>query len=215
MIERLVCKLGRNDEVPNTQLAEELCQSRDSAGIGEIVGGLLGKDKAIANDCIKVLYEVGERQPELIASYADEFIACLRSKNNRLVWGGMKALAQIASLAPQQIFENLQLVLGAYKNGSVITVDHSISVFASLCQAGVQYEKAVLPIIIDHLETCGPEKAAQHAERAAVCFNRSNAVRFTGVLEQRLPHLAPPGQARVNKLLKKLRDHASTSRKGR
>jgi len=56
MIERLACRLGRNDEIPNIELAEYLRQNSDSAGIKEIVDGFTGNDKAIANDCIKVLY---------------------------------------------------------------------------------------------------------------------------------------------------------------
>jgi len=205
MIEKLACKLGRNDEVPNIELAEELCRSKDATGIKEIAGGLLDKDKAVANDCIKVLYEIGEREPELIACYTDAFIPCLRSKNNRLAWGGMTALAKIAHLAPVPIYKNLQTVLAAYENGSIITVDNSISVFAGLCQAGTEYEKEVLPIIIKHLKNCRPKEVPQHAERAAICFNSKNAKAFIEVLEQRLPHLASPGQTRVNRLLKKLR----------
>ena len=55
-------------------MAEELCRSTDTAGIKEIVVGFIGEDKAIANDCIEVLYEIGERKPELIADYVYEFI---------------------------------------------------------------------------------------------------------------------------------------------
>ena len=204
MIERLACKLGRNDEVPNIELAKELCRQKDAVGIKEIAGGLLDKDKAVANDCIKVLYEIGEREPGLIAGYADAFISCLRSKNNRLVWGSTTALTKIAVLAPEPIFKNLAAVVEAYENGSVITVDNSISVFAGLCQAGAEYEKEVLPIIINHLKNCRFKEVPQHAERAATCFNSKNAKAFIEVLEQRLPHLVSTGQTRVNKLLKKL-----------
>ena len=130
MIERLACKLGRNDEVPNIELAEYLCQHNDTGGIKEIVDGFMGTDKDVANDCIKVLYEIGERKPELISVYANEFISCLRSKNNRLAWGSMTALAKIAEYAPEPIFEKLPLIVAAYEDGSVITVDNSISVFA-------------------------------------------------------------------------------------
>jgi hypothetical protein len=76
-------------------LAEELCRNNDIAGIKEVVVGFTGADKAIANDYIKVLYEIGERKPELIADYLSEFISHLRSKNNRLVWGSMTALVKI------------------------------------------------------------------------------------------------------------------------
>ena len=50
MIQKLACKLGRNDEVPNIELAEELCRTGDTAGIAVVVGGFIGSDKAVAND---------------------------------------------------------------------------------------------------------------------------------------------------------------------
>ena len=204
MIERLACRLGRNDEIPNIELAEYLCQNSDSVGIKEIVDGFTGNDKAIANDCIKVLYEIGDRNPKLICDYASEFIGGLHSKNNRLVWGSMTALAKIVNLAPQSIYEKFEVVKSAYENGSTIAVDNSISVFAGLCKANGVYAKTVLPILLNHLQKCRPKEVPQHAERASVCFNRENANDFIDVLEKRNTHLGASQQARINKLLKKL-----------
>ena len=204
MIEKLACKLGRNDEIPNIELAEYLCRQKDAAGIAEIVDGFKGGDKAVANDCIKVLYEIGGRDPELVSEYTYDFISCLHSKNNRLAWGAMTALAAIAEHAPEAIFEKLHLILSAYENGSVITVDNSISVLAKLCKADKSYAETVLPIIIKHLQKCRPKEVAQHAERASVCFSGENAPGFIEVLENRVSYLTPPQQNRVNKLLKKL-----------
>jgi len=127
MIERLACKLGRNDEIPNIELAEYLCQQSDKDGIKEIVDGFKSDDKAVANDCIKVLYEIGERNPALISDYANDFISGICSKNNRLVWGSMMALAKIAVLASQPIYEKIGVVISTYEKGSTITVDNSIS----------------------------------------------------------------------------------------
>ena len=204
MIERLACKQKRNDEEPNIELAEDLCSNEDTDGILEIVGGLRDMDRAVANDCIKVLYEIGERKPELICVYANIFIACLRSKNNRLAWGSMVALAKIVSLTPEVIFEKLPAVITAYEEGSVITVDNSISVFAGLCKASSRYAETVLPIIIDHLETCRLKDIPQHAERASVCWTGKNAGAFTVILEKRMPDLPLSGQSRIKKLLKNL-----------
>ena len=141
MLEKLACRSGRNDEAPNIELAEELCRNNDAAGIKEIVDGFIGADKAVANDCIKVLYEIGERKPELIADYVDDFISRLRSKNNRLAWGSMKALTTIVEHAPKQIFDRVSVVTATYEDGSVITVDNSISVFAGLCKVNESYAK--------------------------------------------------------------------------
>ena len=204
MIEKLACKLGRNDEIPNIELAEYLSGHEDVAGIQEIVEGFKGEDKAVANDCIKVLYEIGEIKPELICDYANDFISGLCSKNNRLVWGSMTALAKIVELNPQPIFEHLSAVISAYENGSTITVDNSISVFAGLCKADESYSKTILPTILNHLQKCRPKEVAQHAERASICFNNKNANDFIEVLENRKQYLTASQQARINKLIKKL-----------
>jgi hypothetical protein len=204
MIERLACRLGRNDEAPNIELAEYLYQNRDTSGIKEIVDGFKGSDKAVANDCIKVLYEIGERSPELIRDYADDFLSGLFSRNNRLVWGCMTALALIAHLAPRPIYERLDAIVSAYERGSTITVDNSISVFAGLCKASSEYEKKVLPILLAHLKKCRPKEVAQHSERCSVCFSSNNAAAFIEVLEYRSPHLSASQQTRIRKVLKTL-----------
>lgn len=205
MIERLACQLGRNDEAPNIELAEFLCQQNDFAGVREIVDGCMGKDKAIVNDCIKVLYEIGARKPELIVDYTTDFIKFLRSKNNRLVWGSMSALSEIVEITPKPIYTELATVIAAYEEGSVITVDKSISVFAGLCKSNDAYSNTILPLLLNHLQICKPKEVAQHAERMSVCFNNKNAVDFISVLEIRKPNLTLSGQTRIDKLLKKLR----------
>ena len=90
--------LGRRDEVPNQELARDLATKKDKAGIREIAENLWNKDKNIQADCIKVLYEIGYLEPKLIADYAEDFVKLLKSKNNRLVWGGMTALAEVAKV---------------------------------------------------------------------------------------------------------------------
>ena len=156
MIELLACRLGRNDEIPNIELAEMLCESMDKNGVREIADGLKSNDQAIANDCIKVLYEIGERKAEFIADFTDDFITVLSCKNNRIIWGSMKALS--------------------YKKGSVITVDNSISVFAHLCKASHDYQTRILPILLDHLAKCRAKDIQQHAERNELSEAQSNRI---------------------------------------
>jgi hypothetical protein len=141
MLAKLAYSLGRNDEEPNIELANELAKTKDKKGIEEIVGGLNNPKKQIANDCIKVLYEIAEISPELVSENANNFIQLLKSRNNRLVWGSMTALSKIVSLNPDETFKNLDIIVRAYERGSVITVDNSISVFAELVKADNKYEK--------------------------------------------------------------------------
>ena len=204
MIEKLACRQGRNDEAPNIELAEFLCQTENADGIKEIVEGLKEKDKAVANDCIKVLYEIGARKPALISGYADDFLALLYSRSNRLVWGGMTALAAIAELSAGSIYAKIETVLSVFKNGSVIAVDNGVSVLAGLCKADKKYEDHLFPILLEHLKTCRTKEVPQHAERAAICVNKDNAEAFLAVLAARKEHMDGSRLERVKRLEKKL-----------
>ena len=201
MLELLACRLGRNDEIPNIELAEKLCESMDRDGVCEIANGLKSNDQAVANDCIKVLYEIGQRKPTLIADFADDFITILSSKNNRLVWGSMKALTYATPMRPEVVFSRLPEILAAYKKGSVITVDNSISVFAQICKANSEYQKTVFPIILDHLAKCRPKDIPQHAERMAVCIDSGNKEAFIGILQTRMNSLSGAQIRRVLNLM--------------
>ncbi|MEK4512242.1 hypothetical protein [Paenibacillus sp. FSL K6-2524] len=204
MLTKLASSLGRNDEEPNIELAVELCETNNIKGIEEIVHGLKSTDKAIANDCIKVLYEIGSRKPELIAEYTEDFISLLLSKNNRLAWGSMTALATIADLSADEIYSKLDIVKKAYEAGSVITVDNSITVLAKLCKANELYQEEVFPFLMQHLATCRSKEVPQHAERMMICITADNTKEFVRVLEKRKDDLTDSQSKRLNKIIKSL-----------
>ena len=205
MIEKLASLNGRRDDELNVILAESLAAGGDTDGVREIAEELQKENPQTAGDCIKVLYEVGSRKPELIADYAEEFIALLTSKNNRLVWGAMIALGEIADLRPEKVFSGFDSIRKAYEKGSVITVDNSITVFAKLCGAGTKYEKIIFPLILKHLEHCRPKEVPQHAERALPAVNNANRERFIALLSQRKEQLSDTQAKRVEKIIKSLK----------
>lgn len=207
MIEKIAYNLGRNDEEPNIALAVQLCRTEDAEGIQEIAGGLNDKKRQVANDCIKVLYEIGERNPKLIEDYVPNFIELLKSKDNRLVWGGMTALSSVAPLRSKEIFENFDTVFQAYESGSVITRDNSISAFAKLAKADKEYEEVIFPILTEHLRTCRPKEVGQHAERVFLCVNKDNVEEFKAVLMQRRKDLTDSQKARLDRLLRRIENH--------
>jgi len=56
----------------------------------------------------------------LIVDHVEDFINLLKSRNNRLVWGGMIALGTVADLKPDVIFAHLTEIQKAINTGSVI-----------------------------------------------------------------------------------------------
>lgn len=202
VLDQLATSQNRRDEVPNQELARDLAAKKDKKGILEIAENLWNKDKNIQADCIKVLYEIGYVEPKLIANYVDDFVKCLKSKNNRLVWGGMTALAECAKANPDAVFNHFDAIKKAKENGSVITVDHSISALAITASANATYNKAIFPYLLKHLSTCRPKEVPQHAERSFPAVNRENKDEFIKVLEKRMEDLNGGGLARVKKVIK-------------
>ena len=202
VLNRLAYSLGRRDEVPNQELARELAAKKDKKGIREIAENLWNKDKNIQADCIKVLYEVGIIEPALIAEFVEDFVKLLRSKNNRLAWGGMTALTEVAKADPDSVFKHLDAIKKAKETGSVITVDNAISTLAYTAAANKKYNEVIFPYLLQHLAGCRPKEVPQHAEKTLPAANASNRADFVQVLEKRIEDLSGSGLSRVKKVIK-------------
>ncbi|MFC5406471.1 hypothetical protein [Cohnella soli] len=204
IVSLLASQLGRNDEEPNIELAHRLANEEDHAGIEEIIENLACKNKAIQHDCIKVAYEIGEVKPELISKYAQTFIELLTSRDNRLVWGGMTALATIAEAASETMMAHLNTVQRAMKLGSVITVDKGVVTLAKLAAVSKSNNDEVFPFLLDHLANCRSKEVPQHSESTLVAVTDDNKEDFLSVLRRREPELTAAQLKRVKQIYKKL-----------
>ncbi len=201
-LQRIAHFQNRRDEVPNQELARDLAAKKDRAGIREIAENVWNKDKGIQADCIKVLYEIGYLQPSLIAEYADQFLRLIKSKNNRLVWGGMTALATVAELKADEVLAHQDEIKQAMREGSVITVDNGVLALARAAARGGKYSKAIFPYLLTHLKNCRPKDVPQHSEKILIAVNTSNRASFVAVLNTRLSELSAGALTRVRKVIK-------------
>lgn len=208
VLEKIACLQNRRDEVPNQELAKELVREKNIEGIREIAANLSNRDVKIQSDCIKVLYEAGYLEPEMIADFAGDFLRLLRSRNNRLVWGAMLALSTIAEIRADQIYENLELILKVLREGSVIAVDNAVKVLALTATQKDEYNKKIFPFLLEHLSTCRPKEVGQHAESTFPAVNTVNREAFIDVLKKREDSLTAAQLARVKKLYKKRGEHS-------
>jgi hypothetical protein len=200
-LEKLACMQHRRDEVLNQQLAAELVRTKDRTAIREIAENLWNENADIANDCIKVIYEIGERQPDLVARYVGDFIELLRSKNNRMVWGAVTAIASVAHLTADTLFINHKEIEHAVENGSVITGDRGIVALAIVASQSTRYRKAIFPFLLKHLQVCRPKDIPQHSESTLIAVNTQTKSQFISLLKKRFSSLTPPQQKRVAKVI--------------
>jgi hypothetical protein len=202
ILEQIAYFQHRRDEVPNQELAHELAERRDHAGIREITENLANSNPQIQSDCLKVLYEIGYRAPELIAAYAPSFVALLSSRNNRLVWGSMIALSTIGAIAADTLFPQRALIQQTIERGSVITVDNGIKTLAQIAASNAAYGQAIFPHLVHHLETCRPKDVPQHAESILVAVNTGYQRAFIAAVEQRMAGMLASRTARLRKVIR-------------
>lgn len=204
IVSKLASSLGRRDEVPNQELAQQIVKSKNKKAVSELVENLANKDKNIQSDCIKVLYEIGERQPDLIAGYDKEFLALLDSKNNRLVWGAMTALDCVASTEPGRVYKHLGRILSAADAGSVITKDHAVGILIKLA-GEKKYADNALTLLLDQLRSCATNQLGMYAERSLNVIPDDRKSSFVKVLTGRLRDIEKESQRkRVEKVIVKL-----------
>jgi HEAT repeat protein len=204
VIDRLASALGRRDEEPNLLLAREIAEQEDREAVQELVDHLDSKDKEIQSDSIKVLYEIGALRPDLIRDYVDEFVALLRSRNNRLVWGGMTALGAVAAQAADEIGKHLDQIINATRQGSVITQDWGVRVLAAVALADESAYVRVFPFLMDFFRTCSSKDLPRHAESVLPAVRAADQQQLVELLKSRRLELKAAQSKRLDSILKKI-----------
>ena len=185
ILSKLASALSRKDEIPNQELAKQIASKVDKKSIQELVENLNNKSKAIQSDCIKVLYEIGERKPQLIAEHVKSFIALLDSKNNRLQWGAMTAISGIALETPKIVNAALPKIISISNKGSVITKDHAVNILIKLSSIK-RYRETAFPLLIKELIKSPTNQLHMYAEKAISVINDKNKRLFVKTLSCRL-----------------------------
>lgn len=202
VLEKISFYQNRRDEVPNQKLAHELAEKKDRKGIKEIAENLWAKNKNVRSDCLKVMYEIGYINPELIDEYVNDFLKLLKDKENRMVWGAMIGLATIAEIRPKEIWKQITDVINAIDEGTLITVVWGVKTMARVASVDKKYSKKLFPILLGHLKKCLPRDIPMHAESMMCAINRDNQSKFMAVIKKRQTELKPSQIARLKKVLK-------------
>ena len=203
----------RRDEVPNQELARELVESKNNKGIREIAENLWNKNKSVRSDCLKVLYEIGYINPNLIAEYVDEFLKLLKDKENRMVWGAMIGLATIAEKHPDEIWQHIDDVVKVTDQGTLITFVWGIKTLARVASTDKNYRQKLFPILTGYLQRCIPRDLPLHAGSVQCAVDQSNLVEFLAVLEARQMELKPSQLARLKKVIKSCKESGAMAAK--
>lgn len=206
VLDRLASALGRRDEAPNLALAREIAATSDHQAVATLVAGLSTAPSDVQSDALKVLYEAGKIKPALIADYSDVFLSLLNNRNNRLVWGGMEALAAVAAVRPATLVDHIEDIMLAIERGSVITRDWGVRVLATIALSVQGTRDTILPFLLGMLESCRPSEFPRHAESVVGLMTADAGARQELIIlcQLRLPGLTSAQARRVRSTLRKL-----------
>ena len=205
ILDQLAHTQGRKDQEPNINLAVKICKTLDKKAVSELIDLMNHKTSAVRHDAIKVLYEIGERKPELITGYHKDFLKLLQHKDNWMKWGAMTALSVISNTKPELIANHLTTILEAMDQGSVITRDHGIYI---LCNVALlkKYNEACNELLLEQLQKAPVNQVPMYAEKTAEVISKENISRLEKVLRARHDVMEIPSkEKRIEKLLKSLR----------
>jgi hypothetical protein len=203
VLDRLAGALDRRDDRPNVALAEDIAARHDLAAVAELAQAVRSGPARQANDAIKVLYEVGARDPELIAAQCPVFLEALHSSNNRKVWGAMTAIDTVAERRADALVAELPAIIAAADKGSVIAKDHCNSILVKLARAG--YGDKAVPILVERLKHAAPNQFPTYAEAIAPVLTPAARPGFLAVLKERLGKISQDSKRkRVEKVMAKL-----------
>lgn len=203
-IDQLSSVLGKKGNDDNIALANQIAMTKNTEYVQELVDNLANKNKRIQSDCIKTLYEIGYIAPELIAEYYTNFLQLLSSKNNRLVWGGMAALATIADLKSRELFDSLELIMDTMDKGSVITIDGGVEILGKLNKYDEFYSKTN-PLIIEQLKKCPIKQMPQYLEKSIDSICERNKNEFLAIIDARYDECEKESQKkRLKKIINKI-----------
>ncbi|MBP1991237.1 HEAT repeat domain-containing protein [Paenibacillus eucommiae] len=204
ILDKLAVSLNRKDEVPNQELAHSIAVNGDEAAVEELIDLLSHKNKNVQSDCIKVLYEIGALQPDLITDYGMTFVHLLGHPNNRLVWGAMTALAAITEENPQFIASQLETIMLAADKGSVIAKDQAVRILIQLCSIE-KYAGQAFSLLIEQLKHCPTNQLPMYAEQALPVIHDGNKKSFIDTLSSRLDDIEKASKrSRVEKVIRKM-----------
>lgn len=203
VLDKLACRRGIRGEEPNRELAAELIFARDREGIRLLTEQLTGTDKAVAHDGIKVLYEIGYAESELIRDGVDAFLKLILSRDNRMVWGAMIALSTIAHLEAEKLFSHLDVVKKAIDDGSVITRDAGIKTLAGIAAARPEAKTQLFPYLIRHFQTEEPKYLPARLEACESFLLKEEAEMILRALHENPGTFKKSHLSRINAVLKK------------
>lgn len=203
--------LKRRDEKANILLAQSIASKNDTKAVEELATLVIGKNKPLAADAIKILYEAGELKPALIKPNVDTFLKLLSSKDNRIRWGAMTALSAISKEFAESLINSIPAMLDTSALWTVISRDHFMRILNNIgkTQKG---KKVAGPLMIEQLYISPTNQFPRYAEQTAEVVTGTTIAELITIIKSRKDVMEYPAKAKkLQTLVKQLESKLSQS----
>jgi hypothetical protein len=202
MLSRLAVSVGRNDEMPNLELAADIVFGDDVDAVGTLVGVLERYDDLHAPDAARVLAEVGTRAPDLLLVHSDRLVEIIEGGHKEMLAFTMLALSPVASRYAEPLWPCRDLfwaALADLNQPANMAQSGAVRLLAAMCATNPDYARTLAGGLVDLLGKCMPKDVAFFAESVLPALGAAHSHRAKPVLDRRLKELTPAEVARLRR----------------
>ncbi|HKU38574.1 MAG TPA: hypothetical protein VJR89_10520 [Polyangiales bacterium] len=184
-------------------IATELVAGTADPTLDHYVRGLVDPKESTAVLAAKVLEEVANHKPELLAPHIERLVSALNAERPKIAQCSAHCLPILARVAPAKVAKHLKTLQGSFGTASEIARDGLVRTFVSLCLASVTYQKRLIDVFEQALREADPKTLVRWVELILPALKGEPYAQARAVAEQRLtePELPRPVAQRVAELL--------------
>jgi hypothetical protein len=184
-------------------VASELVAGTAQPGLDHYVRALADAKESASLVAARVLEEVANQKPELLAPHIERLVAGLASERSRVAQCAAHSLPILARVAPAKVAKHLKTLQASFGGASEVARDGLVRTFVSLCLASVTYQKRLIDVFDLALREADPKTLARWVELILPALKGEPYAQARTVAELRMndPELPRPVAQRMAELL--------------
>ena len=186
-------------------IASELIAGTAQPALDHYIRGLIDRDskESVSLLASKVLEEVANQKPEMLAPHIERFVSGLGSERPRSAQCSAHVLPILARVAPAKVAKRLATMQASFGTASEIARDGLVRTFVSLCLASVTYQRRLIEVFEQALREADPKALVRWVELILPALKGEPYAQARSIAEARIhePELPRPVAKRVAELL--------------
>jgi hypothetical protein len=183
--------------------AHDIVAGTAAHGVDLYVRALADDKESTVGQAARVLEEVADLKPELLAGHIERLIASLCGPQARASTCAAHVLPLVSRVAPAKVAKHLDGMLAAFDAGTETAQDGLVRTFVALCTASVTYQKKLISVLERALQRADDKTLARWAQLVLPALKGEPHAQARAVVDKRLadPGLPRPSAQRVADVL--------------